>query len=80
MYTVCFQFTNGVCRYSTTSTPTPRRKLSDRNDPDVLDKLWQSLRSNNGIMVLLKLLLVKTPITEADAIRAMACRVRSDKI
>ena len=30
--------------------------------------------------VLLKLLMVKTPITEADAIRALACKVSHHKI
>lgn len=44
---------------------------------DLLVKMWDNMRANNGIMVLLKLLMVKTPITEADAIRALACKVGS---
>nr|WRQ97961.1 slime protein [Eoperipatus sp.] len=36
--------------------------------------MWNCVRSNNGIMVLLSLLTVKTPITDADSIRALACR------
>ena len=31
-------------------------------------------RSNNGIMVLLSLLSTKTPVTDADLIRSLACR------
>ena len=52
-----------------------RRKLSVRNSEDLLSKMWTNIRSNNGIMVLLKLLTIKTPITEADSVRALACKV-----
>uniref|UniRef100_A0A914X2Z4 LisH domain-containing protein n=1 Tax=Plectus sambesii TaxID=2011161 RepID=A0A914X2Z4_9BILA len=41
---------------------------------DVLERLWEAVRRNNGIMILKNLLNVKTPITEADALRAVACR------
>lgn len=37
-------------------------------------KLWESVRSNNGIIVLLQLMQIKTPITDADCLRGMACR------
>lgn len=36
--------------------------------------MWESVRENNGIIVLLMLMMVKTPITDADSIRALACR------
>lgn len=47
--------------------------------------MWECVRSNNGIMVLLQLMTVKTPITDADSIRALACRAlaglaRSEKV
>ncbi|XP_077995487.1 DDB1- and CUL4-associated factor 1-like [Glandiceps talaboti] len=58
------RFTSGVRRNRTTL----------RSGGDVLGKLWDCVQSNNGIKALLTLLMVKTPITEADAIRALACR------
>lgn len=36
--------------------------------------MWNCIRVNNGIMVLLNLLMIKTPISDADAIRALACK------
>ncbi len=56
-----------------------------RNGEDLLGKMWSSIRANNGIMVLLKLLMIKTPITEADSMRALACKAllglsRSDTV
>ena len=43
------------------------------------------IRVSNGIQVLLSLLMVKTPLVDADCIRALACKAlcglsRSDKI
>lgn len=48
-------------------------------------KVWESVRSNNGIIVLLHLMEVKVPITDADCIRGLACRAmaglaRSDTV
>ena len=39
-----------------------------------ITQLWDCVRSNNGIMVLLELLHIKTPITDADSIRALATK------
>ena len=56
------------------------------NSPeDIITKMWSSVRTNNGIKVLLSLLLVKTPLVNADKIRVLACKAlyglsRSDKI
>eukprot|EP00795_Rhopilema_esculentum_P002363 gene2364-18003_t len=52
---------------------------------DVSHKMWNAVRMQNGIKVLLGLLNTKTPITEADAIRCLACKAlcglsRSDRI
>jgi hypothetical protein len=52
---------------------------------DVQQRLWNCVRANNGIRVLLSLILVKTPLSHADSIRALACRAlcglaRSDEI
>ncbi|XP_029455415.1 DDB1- and CUL4-associated factor 1 isoform X4 [Rhinatrema bivittatum] len=57
---------------------TPRRKMHIHQHPKssehVLAKMWNVVQSNNGIKVLLSLLSVKMPITDADQIRALACK------
>lgn len=40
----------------------------------MITKVWESVRSNNGIIVLLQLMETKVPITDADNIRGLACR------
>uniref|UniRef100_A0A672HPT2 DDB1- and CUL4-associated factor 1 n=1 Tax=Salarias fasciatus TaxID=181472 RepID=A0A672HPT2_SALFA len=55
---------------------TPRRRLPQQSkaSENVLIKMWNVVQSNNGIKVLLSLLTVKMPITDADQIRALACK------
>ncbi|XP_010874181.3 DDB1- and CUL4-associated factor 1 isoform X2 [Esox lucius] len=55
---------------------TPRRRLpqTTKSSESVLTKMWNVVQSNNGIKVLLSLLTVKMPITDADQIRALACK------
>ncbi|XP_006631057.2 DDB1- and CUL4-associated factor 1 isoform X1 [Lepisosteus oculatus] len=55
---------------------TPRRRMPQNNKctENVLTKMWNVVQSNNGIKVLLSLLTVKMPITDADQIRALACK------
>ncbi|OBS75043.1 hypothetical protein A6R68_14451 [Neotoma lepida] len=55
---------------------TPRRKLSQtpKSSEHTLAKMWNVVQSNNGIKVLLSLLSIKMPITDADQIRALACK------
>ncbi|KAJ7316707.1 hypothetical protein JRQ81_002869 [Phrynocephalus forsythii] len=55
---------------------TPRRALPQvpRSSEHTLAKMWNVVQSNNGIKVLLSLLSVKMPITDADQIRALACK------
>ncbi|XP_011314239.1 protein mahjong isoform X1 [Fopius arisanus] len=62
-----------------------KKKANMQNSEEIIQKVWESVRSNNGIMVLLQLMMVKTPITDADSIRALACRAlaglaRSEKV
>ncbi|XP_005091731.1 DDB1- and CUL4-associated factor 1 [Aplysia californica] len=64
------RFGNGVLRYH----PSSSRKKNNSGEEDLLSTMWNSIRTNNGIMVVLKLLSVKTPITDADAIRTLACK------
>ncbi|XP_069792896.1 DDB1- and CUL4-associated factor 1-like isoform X1 [Narcine bancroftii] len=55
---------------------TPRRKSlqNPKSSESVLTKMWNMVQANNGIKVLLSLLTVKTPITDADQIRSLACK------
>uniref|UniRef100_A0A3Q3B1R8 DDB1- and CUL4-associated factor 1 n=1 Tax=Kryptolebias marmoratus TaxID=37003 RepID=A0A3Q3B1R8_KRYMA len=54
----------------------PRRRLPQQTkaNESVLTRMWNVVQSNNGIKVLLSLLTVKMPITDADQIRALACK------
>lgn len=61
-----------IARFS--GTGYARKKANFRLSEDVILKMWDSVRSNNGIMVFITLMTVKTPITDADSIRALACR------
>lgn len=72
-----------LARYSLTGSA--KKKTNIHNSVELIQKAWESVRSNNGIMVLLQLMMVKTPITDADSIRALACRAlaglaRSEKV
>uniref|UniRef100_A0A6Q2YUE3 DDB1- and CUL4-associated factor 1 n=1 Tax=Esox lucius TaxID=8010 RepID=A0A6Q2YUE3_ESOLU len=66
---------NCVCAPDQTATSVRsflrRRRVSHES---VLTKMWKIVQANNGIKVLLGLLTVKMPITDADQIRALACR------
>lgn len=61
-------------RTSTGRLRTSNSVAASPSGHQMLHKLWDEFRANNGIMVLLKLLCTKTPITDADAIRALACK------
>ncbi|XP_066598075.1 protein mahjong [Prorops nasuta] len=72
-----------VARYSITGSA--KKKACLQSSEELIEKVWESVRSNNGIMILLQLMMVKTPITDADSIRALACRAlaglaRSEKV
>ncbi|XP_037535824.1 DDB1- and CUL4-associated factor 1 [Nematolebias whitei] len=58
---------------------TPVRQSLRHQEPPtthnrVLAHMWQVVQNNNGIKVLLSLLSVKMPITDADLIRALTCK------
>ena len=55
------------------STPSSKRSKPSTSE-EVINKTWDCVRTSNGIMYLLNLLHKKTPITDADEIRALACR------
>ena len=62
-----------------------KSKLAFKSIDDILSKICGCVRASNGIKVLLSLLMVKTPLVDADCIRALACKAlrdlsRSDKI
>ncbi|XP_075168895.1 lisH and WD40 domain-containing protein mahjong isoform X2 [Haematobia irritans] len=50
-------------------------KHNNKYSEELVEKVWESVCSNNGIIVLLSLMQIKTPITDSDCIRGMACRV-----
>uniref|UniRef100_A0A182R188 Uncharacterized protein n=1 Tax=Anopheles farauti TaxID=69004 RepID=A0A182R188_9DIPT len=51
-----------------------KKRMPNKSSEELIQKVWESVRSNNGILVLLALMRIKVPITEADCIRGMACR------
>ncbi|XP_056129315.1 DDB1- and CUL4-associated factor 1-like [Lampris incognitus] len=55
---------------------TPRRRMPQqtKSSESVLTKMWNVVQANNGIKVLLSLLMVKMPITDADQLRALTCK------
>lgn len=74
-----------TARYSLNSTASPSKKTKWKTSEELIQKVWDSMRSCSGIMVLLQLMNIKTPITDADCIRTLACRAlaglaRSDTV
>ncbi|XP_037077224.1 DDB1- and CUL4-associated factor 1-like [Pollicipes pollicipes] len=59
---------------SALSAPSSAKKRALRPYDDLLPIMWESVRTNNGIMALMALLQAKQPITDADSVRALACR------
>ena len=64
----------GGASNSLSNLGTRKAKSYIRTSEDLINKIWNCVRENNGIMTLLQLLHIKTPITDADSIRALACR------
>lgn len=56
------------------ATSSAKKKIANRFTEELVERVWECVCSNNGIIVLLQLMQVKTPITDADCIRGMACR------
>lgn len=52
-----------------------RKRNQSRNLVDLSVALRKSIWANNGTLILPKLLTVTSPLTEADTIRSLACRV-----
>ncbi|XP_018331272.1 DDB1- and CUL4-associated factor 1 isoform X2 [Agrilus planipennis] len=66
-----------IARYSTNNsqgTSSPSKKTKFKSSEELIQKVWDCVRANSGIMVLLTLMQVKTPITDADCIRTLACK------
>ncbi|KAJ8975910.1 hypothetical protein NQ317_007753 [Molorchus minor] len=66
-----------VARFSQNATNSPNKKMKFKSSEDLIQKVWDCVRANSGIMVLLQLMQVKTPITDADCIRTLACKALS---
>ncbi|XP_071960709.1 DDB1- and CUL4-associated factor 1-like [Antedon mediterranea] len=65
--------------------PRKVKESTGSSSNNYMAKLWDCVRTNNGIKTLLSLLMAKGPITDADGIRALACRAlcglaRSDTV
>lgn len=72
VHTVCAPInrpSGSVARYGSA-----KKRMPNKISEELIQKVWESVRANNGIIVLLSLMCVKTPITDADCIRGMACR------
>uniref|UniRef100_T1J8Z3 Uncharacterized protein n=1 Tax=Strigamia maritima TaxID=126957 RepID=T1J8Z3_STRMM len=74
---------NGLARPQNSATrrsgkkKLPRIDLVNKNrkfGDDLVNKGRKCVQDHNGIQVLLSLITVKTPITDADSIRALACK------
>lgn len=64
-----------ISRFTTAGgTSSPSKKTKFKSSEELIQKVWESVRSNSGIMVLLQLMNTKTPITDADCIRTLACK------
>ncbi|XP_043643767.1 protein mahjong [Drosophila teissieri] len=66
-------------------TSSRKNKANHKYAEELIERVWESVCSNNGIVVLLSLMQTKGPITDADCIRGMACRAlaglaRSDRV
>uniref|UniRef100_A0A2M4CQF2 Putative hiv-1 vpr-binding protein n=1 Tax=Anopheles darlingi TaxID=43151 RepID=A0A2M4CQF2_ANODA len=72
VHTVCAPInrpSGSVARYGSA-----KKRMPNKVSEELIQKVWESVRANNGIIVLLSMMCVKTPITDADCIRGMACR------
>ncbi|XP_055715205.1 protein mahjong isoform X2 [Phlebotomus papatasi] len=70
-----------VIRFGSAKKKSSVNKISE----EIIQAIWECVRSTNGIIVLLSLMQIKAPITDADCIRGMACRAlaglaRSDTV
>lgn len=63
-----------VSRFSQGATNSPSKKIKFKSSEELLQKVWDCVRSNSGILVLIQLMNCKTPITDADSIRTLACK------
>ena len=64
----------GCVKYAAMPTPSKRKGNRVKSTDEVINKVWECVRANNGIMALLQLIQTTTPLTDADSIRALACR------
>ncbi|CAH1130521.1 unnamed protein product [Ceutorhynchus assimilis] len=63
-----------VSRFSQGTTNSPSKKIKFKSSEDLIQKVWDCVRSNSGILALIQLMNCKTPITDADEIRTLACK------
>ena len=75
-YLLCGPVHRPGCNKPSSLSGTPRMKLgkSFKSSEEVINKVWDCVRENSGIMILLRLIQNKIPMTDADHIRSLACR------
>ncbi|KAL5291108.1 VPRBP family protein [Megaselia abdita] len=78
VHCVCAPILRPISRHNISTQPyginSTKKKILHKLSEEILEKIWEACCSNNGIIVLLQLMQTKTPITDADCIRGMACR------
>uniref|UniRef100_T1GSN6 Uncharacterized protein n=1 Tax=Megaselia scalaris TaxID=36166 RepID=T1GSN6_MEGSC len=78
IHCVCAPILRPIGRHNLATQPygvsSTKKKILHKLSEEILEKIWEACCSNNGIIVLLQLMQTKTPITDADCIRGMACR------
>ncbi|XP_050302636.1 protein mahjong isoform X2 [Anthonomus grandis grandis] len=63
-----------VSRSTQVATNSPSKKTKYKSFEELIQKVWDCVRSNSGIMVFIHLINRKIPITDADEIRTLACK------
>lgn len=63
-----------ISRFLQGNVNSPSKKIKYKSSEELIQKVWDCVRSSSGIMVLIQLMNCKTPITDADAIRMLACK------
>ncbi|CAB0012642.1 unnamed protein product [Nesidiocoris tenuis] len=65
-----FRVGGSVVRFSSSVST----KKKTRSSEEVVEKMWDCVRTSNGVMVLLALIQLKAPLTDADSVRSLACQ------
>ena len=73
-YLLCGPIIRPGCVKNSQTPRSIKTKSNYKSSDEVIGRVWETVRENKGIMTLLQLIQTKVPITDADSIRALACR------